>query len=132
MPEVYRLFSNVIVHPRSPHDALHVLCCATDLSTCLGQFLSEEKFVRISLSLAVDGNVDELLEKISGRFEQCVHVAKSLWVCDRRWFSGLRSSIEVIGEQPVESGPPFRQGIVIYFPFREKTRRRHFQNAVEA
>ena len=35
MAEAYRLFRNVIVHPRSPHNALHVLCCATDLSTCL-------------------------------------------------------------------------------------------------
>ena len=100
--------------------------------TSLGWFLSEEKFVWLSLGLAIDRNVDQLLEKFSGSFERCVHDARDFWVRCRRWFSDLRSTVEAIREQPVESGSPFRQITVVYLPFEEHTRKIHLQNVVEA
>ena len=119
-------------HLSSPHNALHVLCCGMVSQTSLGWFLSEEKFVWLSLGLAIDRNVDQLLEKFSGSFERCVHDARDFWVRCRRWFSDLRLTVEAIGEQPVESGSPFRQITVVYLPFEEHTRKIHLQNVVEA
>ena len=100
--------------------------------TSLGWFLSEEKFVWLSLGLAIDRNVDQLLEKFSGSFERCVHDARDFWVRCRRWFSDLRSTVEAIRKQPVESGSPFRQITVVYLPLEEHTRKIHLQNVVEA
>ena len=54
-------------HLSSPHNALHVLCCGMVSQTSLGWFLSEEKFVWLSLGLAIDRNVDQLQSNLSLR-----------------------------------------------------------------